>query len=139
MFRLDAAGSRTRALLAVRVAVAAGARRRHHGVHGVSVFARRGASVSQILAFVLPPIRTLRHTVRRAFARLIARLVVQQLDEEVDVLHGESQYLVLAELLVRRVGRDEFTELGESAVHVLLPPALTAVREDAPSQLLRRT
>ena len=57
-------------------------------------------------------------------------LVAQQLGQEVDVLHGQSEDLVLAELLVRRVGGDERAELGERPVHVLLSPALAAVRED---------
>ncbi len=117
MFGLYAAGPR--ALLAFRVSVTAGARggrQRRHGVCGVSV--------PQSLAPVL---------------RLTAALVLQQLHEEADVLHGEAQDLVLAQLLVGRVGRDEFAELGESAVHILLPPALAAVSEDAPSHFLRRT
>lgn len=57
-------------------------------------------------------------------------LVAQQLGQEVDVLHGQSEDLVLAELLVRRVGGDELAELGECPVHVLLSPALAAVGED---------
>lgn len=139
MFRLDAAGPWTRALLAVRVTATTGARRRRqhrHGVRGVSVFTGRRAAVSQSFTSILLPALL---TLRRAFTHLVTRLVIQQLDEEVDVLHGEAQDLVLAELLVRRVGRDEFAKLRERTIYVLLPPAFAAVSEDTPSQLLRRT
>lgn len=57
-------------------------------------------------------------------------LVLQEVGEEADVLHSKPQDLVLAQLLVRRVSGDEFTELCKRSVYILLPPAFTAVRED---------
>lgn len=57
-------------------------------------------------------------------------LVVEELGQEVDVLHGQAEDLVLAELLVWRMGWDELPQIGEGTVHVLLPPALTGVREN---------
>lgn len=69
---------------------------------------------------------------------LVLRLVAEQSDQEVDVLHGQTQDFILAELLVGRVRGDEFPQLGEGAVHVLLSPALAAVGEDTAGDLLRR-
>lgn len=57
-------------------------------------------------------------------------LVLQQVREEADVLHSEPQDFVLAQLLVRRVSGDEFTELCKRSIYILLPPTFTAVRED---------
>lgn len=66
-------------------------------------------------------------------------LVVEQLGQEVDVLHGQAQDLVLAEFLVGRVGGDELAQLREGAVDVLLPPPLPAVGENATDHLRVRT
>lgn len=74
----------------------------------------------------------------RVPAALVLGLVVQQGDQEVDVLDRQAQNFVLAELLVGRVRGDEFPQLGESPVHVLLAPALAAVGEDAAGDFLRR-
>lgn len=71
-------------------------------------------------------------------AALVLGLVVEQSDQEVDVLDRQPQDFVLAELFVRRVRRDEFPQLGERPVDVLLAPPLTAVGEDAASDFLRR-
>lgn len=62
-------------------------------------------------------------------------LVLQEVGEEADVLHGKSQDLVFAQLLVRRVSGDEFAKLRERTVYILLPPALTAVCENATHNL----
>lgn len=69
---------------------------------------------------------------------LVLCLVVEQSDQEVDVLDSKTQDFILAELLVRRVCGNEFSQLRESPVHVLLSPALTAVCEDTPGNFLRR-
>lgn len=69
---------------------------------------------------------------------LVLCLVVEQSDQEVDVLHSQTEDFILAELLVRRVCGDEFPQLGERPVHVLLSPALAAVGEDTASEFLRR-
>lgn len=62
-------------------------------------------------------------------------LVLQQVGEEADVFHSEPQDLILAQFLVRGVRGDEFTELSECPVYVLLPPAFTAVGEDTADNL----
>jgi len=69
---------------------------------------------------------------------LVLGLVVEQRDQEVDVFDSQTEDLVLAELLVGRVCGNELPQLGESPVHVLLSPALTAVGEDTASDFLRR-
>lgn len=69
---------------------------------------------------------------------LVLCLVVEQSDQEVDVLHSQTQDFILAELLVRWMCGNEFSQLGESPIYVLLPPALTAVGEDTASNFLRR-
>lgn len=66
-------------------------------------------------------------------------LVVEQLGQEVDVLHGQAQDLILAEFFVGRVCGDELAQLREGAVDVLLPPPLPAVGEDATNHLRVRT
>uniref|UniRef100_A0A3Q2Z3T2 Uncharacterized LOC109511090 n=1 Tax=Hippocampus comes TaxID=109280 RepID=A0A3Q2Z3T2_HIPCM len=66
-------------------------------------------------------------------------LVVQQGDQEVDVLDGQSEDLVLAKLFVQWMRGDELPQLREGAVHVLLPPTLAGVGEDAAGNFLRRT
>ena len=58
-------------------------------------------------------------------------LVVQQLGQEIDVLHGQAEDLILAELLVWGMCGDQLAELSERPVHILLPPSLPAVGEDA--------
>lgn len=69
---------------------------------------------------------------------LVLGLVVEQSDQEVDVLHSQTKDLVLAELLVGWVCGNELSQLRESAVHVLLSPALAAVGEDTASDFLWR-
>lgn len=59
-------------------------------------------------------------------------LVIEQLGQEVDVLHGQAEDLILAELLVWGMRGDQLAELSEGPVYVLLPPSLPAVGEDAP-------
>lgn len=59
-------------------------------------------------------------------------LALQQLHQEVDVAHGQAQDLVLAQLLLRRVGGDELAKLGEGGVDVVLAPALPRVGEHLP-------
>lgn len=65
----------------------------------------------------------------RGVARLLAALALQQLHQEVDVAHGQTQDLVLAQLLLRRMGGDELAELSKGGVHVVLAPALPGVGE----------
>lgn len=77
--------------------------------------------------------------VRQAVFTAVIGLVIQQLHQEVDVLHSKPQDLVLAQLLVWWVCGDELSKLRESTVHILLTPALTAIGENTPGQLLRRT
>lgn len=62
-------------------------------------------------------------------ARLLAALALQQLHQEVNVAHGQTQDLVLAQLLLRRMGGDELAELCEGSVDVVLAPALPGVGE----------
>lgn len=64
--------------------------------------------------------------------RLLAALALQQLHQEVDVAHGQAQDLILAQLLLWRVGGDELAELCEGGVHVVLAPALPGVGEHLP-------
>lgn len=59
-------------------------------------------------------------------------LVIEQLGQEVDVLHGQAEDLILAELFVWGVRGDQLAELSEGPIHILLPPSLSAVGEDAP-------
>lgn len=59
----------------------------------------------------------------------LTTLALQQLHQEVDVAHGQPQDLVLAQLLLWRVGGDELAELSEGSVDVVLPPALPCVGE----------
>lgn len=58
-------------------------------------------------------------------------LILQEVGEEADVLHSKPQDLIFAQLFVRRVSGNEFTKLCKCTVYILLPPALTAVCEDA--------
>lgn len=62
----------------------------------------------------------------------LAALALQQLHQEVDVAHGQTQDLVLAQLLLRGVSGDELAELGEGGVDVVLAPALPGVGEHLP-------
>ncbi len=62
----------------------------------------------------------------------LTALALQQLHQEVDVAHGQTQDLVLAQLLLRRMGGDELAELGEGGVDVVLAPALPRVGEHLP-------
>lgn len=59
-------------------------------------------------------------------------LLLQQSHQEGDVAHGQPQDLVLTQLLLGWVGRDELPQLRERRVHVVLPPALTRVSEHLP-------
>lgn len=73
----------------------------------------------------------------RVLARLgplgaLLLLVIEQLGQEVDILHGQAEDLILAELLVRGMCGDQLAELGKGPVHILLPPSLPAVGEDTP-------
>lgn len=115
-------------ILAVCVAITTGSRRCRHGVSVGKV----GAAGSHLASGVFCAIR-------RSFTRPSARLVVQQPDEEVNVLHGQSQDLVFAEFFVRWVSRDEFAKFRKSSVYVLLPPAFSTISENTASQLLWRT
>lgn len=72
---------------------------------------------------------------RAAQLLVSASLVVQYRAEQPDVADGQAQDLVLAELLVRRVGGHQAAQVGERAVHVLLSPSLAAVGEHAPRGL----
>lgn len=62
----------------------------------------------------------------------LAALALQQLHQEVDVAHGQAQDLVLAQLLLRRMGGDELAQLREGGVDVVLAPALPRVGEHLP-------
>lgn len=60
----------------------------------------------------------------------LAALALQQLHKEVDVAHGQTQDLILAELLLWRMGGDELAELCKGGVHIMLAPALPCVGEN---------
>lgn len=62
----------------------------------------------------------------------LTSLALQQLHQEVDVAHGQPEDLVLAQLLLRRMSGDEFTQLRKSRVDVVLAPALPCVGEHLP-------
>lgn len=62
----------------------------------------------------------------------LAALALQQLHQEVDVAHGQAQDLVLAQLLLRRMGRYELAEFCEGGVDVVLAPSLPGVGEHLP-------
>lgn len=62
----------------------------------------------------------------------LTALALQQLHQEVDVAHGQAQDLVLAQLLLWRMGGDELAELSKSCVDVVLAPALPRVGEHLP-------
>lgn len=57
-------------------------------------------------------------------------LLLQHLHQEVNVAHGQSQDLILAQFLLRWMGRDELPELSKGSVDVVLAPALSCVGED---------
>lgn len=111
---------------------------RHH--HGGVLGRRRGVALEQRVELLLQPgggaLVLLVHV--RVPAALVLGLVIQQSHQEVDVLDRQPQNFILAELLVGRMRRDEFPQLGESPVDVLLAPALTTVGEDAAGYFLRR-
>lgn len=65
-------------------------------------------------------------------AGLLTVLALQQLNQEVDVAHGQTQDLILAQLLFWRMGGDELAELGKGGVDVVLAPALPGVGEHLP-------
>jgi len=56
-------------------------------------------------------------------------LPVEDTAEKFDVLDGQSQDLVLAELLLRRVSGNQLAKFSERTAHVLLAPAFTTVAE----------
>lgn len=62
----------------------------------------------------------------------LTTLALQQLHQEVDVAHGQTQDLILAQLLLRRMGGDEFTELGEGGVDVVLAPPFPRIGKHLP-------
>lgn len=66
-------------------------------------------------------------------------LALQQLHQEVDVAHGQTQDLILAQLLLGRMGGDELAELGEGGVDVVLAPALPRVGEHLPGHRAQRS
>lgn len=106
-------------------AVAAGAGRGHLGVAG------QGPGVRRRLEPLHVPSEEGEQSCGGVGGRLAA-LALQQLHQEVDVAHGQAQDLVLAQLLLRRVGGDELAELGEGRVDVVLAPALPRVGEHLP-------
>lgn len=57
-------------------------------------------------------------------------MLSQDLDQEVDIPHGQAKRFIFAQLLVWRVSGDEFPQLGEGTVDTLLPPPLPGVCED---------
>ncbi len=65
-------------------------------------------------------------------SRRLSSLALQQSHQEVDVAHGQPQDLVLAELFLGRVRGDEFPQLCEGCVDIMLAPALTCVGEHLP-------
>lgn len=65
-------------------------------------------------------------------SRRLSALALQQSHQEVDVAHGQPQDLVLAELFLRRVRGNEFPQLCEGCVDIMLAPALTCVGEHLP-------
>lgn len=62
----------------------------------------------------------------------LTALALQQLHQEVDVAHGQTQDLVLAQLLLRRMGGDEFTEFGKGGVDIVLAPTLPRIGKHLP-------
>lgn len=62
----------------------------------------------------------------------LTALTLQQLHQKVDVAHGQTQDLVLAQFLLRRMGGDELAELSEGRVNVVLAPTLPRVGEHLP-------
>lgn len=65
-------------------------------------------------------------------SRRLSALALQQSHQEVDVAHGQPQDLVLAELFLRRVRGNEFPQLCEGCVDIMLAPALPCVGEHLP-------
>lgn len=65
-------------------------------------------------------------------SRRLSALALQQSHQEVDVAHGQPQDLVLAELFLRRVRGNEFPQLREGCVDIMLAPALACVGENLP-------
>lgn len=62
----------------------------------------------------------------------LTALALQKLHQEVDVAHGQTQDLILAQLLLRRMGGDELTELSKGSVDIVLAPALPCIGEHFP-------
>lgn len=106
-------------------AVTSGSRRRSLCVAG------RGPGMGRRLQPLHVPPQEAEQSRGRVAGRLAA-LALQQLHQEVDVAHGQTQDLVLAQLLLRRMGGDELAELCEGRVDVVLAPALPGVGEHLP-------
>lgn len=106
-------------------AVAAGSRWRSFGVTGQGPGMYRGLQLLHV------PSEKGEQSGGGVAGRLTA-LALQQLDQEVDVAHGQAQDLVLAQLLLWRMGGDELAELGEGGVDVVLPPTLPRIGEHLP-------
>lgn len=68
----------------------------------------------------------------RGVAGRLTVLTLQQLHQEVDVAHGQTQDFVLAQLLLWGMGGDELAELGEGGIDIVLAPALPRVGEHLP-------
>lgn len=68
----------------------------------------------------------------RGVAGRLTVLTLQQLHQEVDIAHGQTQDFILAQLLFWGMGGDELAELGEGGVDIVLAPALPRVGEHLP-------
>lgn len=58
---------------------------------------------------------------------LLLLLPFQHVAQEADVLDGQTEDLVLAQLLLRRVSGHQFSQFRKRAAYVLLPPTFPAV------------
>lgn len=87
---------------------------------------------------LLIPSRFSLHQTPAVVPGLAAFLILQHGAQQLDVPNGQSQDLVLAELLVGRVRGHEASQVGERAVHVLLTPAFAAVGEHPVDELATR-
>lgn len=101
-------------------AVTAGSRRRRFGVTGPGM--RRRAQLLHVSS-------QKGEQSSGGVAGGLAALALQQLHQEVDVAHGQAQDLILAQLLLWRMGGDELAELSEGGVDIVLAPAFPCVGE----------
>ena len=60
---------------------------------------------------------------------LLLLLPVEHVTEQLDVLDGQAEDFVFAQLLLRRVSRHQFPQFGEGTTDVLLAPPFTIVAE----------